>query len=93
MSSALLKLLKSIPEVSQEDNALLADKNYLRKSSFLVNDALQRGFDVMHMPDGDIMVTEVKTITYKYLWDKKKGKFERASAGHRTKRKKHNTAN
>lgn len=62
-----------------EYNDDIVDLNYIRKSTQLINDALQKGFDIMQMPNGDITITEVKTISYKYNWNKERQKFERAS--------------
>jgi hypothetical protein len=65
---------------------LAQDLNYIKRSSVLVSDALQKGSDIMQLANGDIVVTEVKTVTYKYVWNDVKGRFERANAGHRVKR-------
>lgn len=72
---------------SFEDGDIMNDERYLRKSSTLINDALQKGYDIMQMPNGDVLITEVKTITFQYQWDEKKGKFERAKSGSRTKKR------
>lgn len=69
---------------------LARDINYIKKSSVLVSDALQKGSDIMQLASGDILITEVKTITYKYNWNNEKGRFERANAGHRVKRPRKN---
>jgi hypothetical protein len=69
---------------------LASDINYIKRSSVLVSDALQKGSDIMQLASGDILITEVKTITYKYSWNSTKGRFERANAGHRVKRPRKN---
>ena len=69
---------------------LAKDINYIRKSSAIVSDALQKGSDIMQLASGDILITEVKTVTYKYSWNNERGAFERANAGHRTKRPRKN---
>ncbi len=49
---------------------MMTDANYLRQSSSLINDALQKGFDVLQLEDGDIVTTATKTVIYQYHWDK-----------------------
>jgi hypothetical protein len=57
---------------------MMADPRYLRQSSSLINEALQKGFDVLQLADGDIVMTGVKTVIYQYSWDEEKGKLVRA---------------
>lgn len=54
---------------------IMLDTRYLRQSSTLINDALQKGFDVLQLSDGDIVMTGTKTIVYRYQWDQEKGKL------------------
>lgn len=73
---------KSLSE-SQEDGSgvdMMADPNYLRQSSALINDALQKGFDILQLANGDIVMTGVKTVVYQYSWDEAKGKLVRSKA-------------
>lgn len=65
-------------DVSAAD--MMADPNYLRQSSALINDALQKGFDVLQLANGDIVMTGVKTVVYQYSWDDNKGKLVRSKA-------------
>lgn len=85
--SSVLNLIKNLPQIANDDANLAADIHYIRKSSVLVSDALQKGSDIMQLPNGDIIVTEVKTITYRYRWNKEKSKFERVATGSRLKKK------
>ena len=71
---------------------LAKDMNYIKKSSTIVSDALQKGSDIMQLANGDILITEVKTVTYKYNWNINKGRFERANNGNRTRRPRKNKA-
>lgn len=61
------------------DEKVLSDLKYICKSSMLITDALQKGFDVTQMPNGDVIVTEVKTINVHYSWDSEKNKMVRVS--------------
>lgn len=58
----------------------MSDARYLRQSSALINDALQKGFDVLQLADGDIVMTGVKTVVYQYSWDDNTGKLVRTKA-------------
>lgn len=48
---------------------------YLRQSSALINEALQKGFDVLQLANGDIVATGVKTVVNQYTWDAEQGKL------------------
>lgn len=54
---------------------MMMDASYLRQSSSLVNQALQKGFDVLQMENGEIVMTGTKTVIYRYQWDAEKGKL------------------
>jgi hypothetical protein len=86
MSSSVLNLIKNLPEVANDDTNPATDINYIRKSTNLVNDALSKGADIMQLANGDILITEVKTVTYQYVWNKAANKFERATSGSRGRR-------
>lgn len=59
---------------------LMANPDYLRHSSQVINDALKDGFDVLQLPNGDIVTTGTKVITNTYVWDMKSGKLMKARA-------------
>ena len=59
---------------------MMNDPRYLRQSSALINDALQKGFDVLQLADGDIITTGTKTVVYQYTWDTEKGKLVKTRA-------------
>lgn len=82
---SILNFIKNLPETATDN--IVNDVQYIRKSSLLVSESLQKGADIMQMPNGDIHVTETKVVTYKYEWNKDKNRFERASAGVRARRK------
>lgn len=56
---------------------MMMDARYLRQSASLIQDALQKGFDVLQLANGDIVMTGTKTIVYQYAWDEDKGKLSR----------------
>ena len=66
---------------TEEESALadlMANPEYLRHSSSIINDALKDGFDVLQLPNGDIITTGTKTIVNTYVWDGAKGKLAKA---------------
>jgi hypothetical protein len=67
---------------------IMSDIRYICKSCSLITESLQKGCDVMQMPNGDIIITEVKTFTFQYTWDDKKGKLIRVQSGGRLKKAK-----
>jgi len=78
--SALKKSAKEEAKNGEDGNGpniadIMLDTRYLRQSSTLINDALQKGFDVLQLSDGDIVMTGTKTIVYRYQWDQEKGKL------------------
>lgn len=79
---ANLNLTKNaLSMAGEDDNALLelmANAEYLRHSSSLINDALKDGFDVLQLPNGDIVTTGTKIVTHTYVWDKARNKLVKA---------------
>ncbi len=59
---------------------LMSNPEYLRHSSTIINDALKEGFDVLQLPNGDIVTTGTRIITNTYVWDAAKGKLSKARA-------------
>lgn len=60
-----------MPDITE----IMLDPSYLRQSSSLVNEALQKGFDVVQMENGDLVVTGTRTIVYRFHWDSEKGRM------------------
>lgn len=60
-------------ELEQEnqdtEKDILNDPKYVCLSSSLITESLKKGCDVMQMPNGDIIITEVKTVTTKHSWN------------------------
>jgi hypothetical protein len=65
------KTVEGEPEITN----MMLDPRYLRQSSSLIQDALQKGFDVLQLANGDIVTTGTKTVVYQYAWDEEKGKL------------------
>lgn len=67
----------------EEENMLaelMANPEYLRHSSSVINDALKEGFDVLQLPNGDIVTTGTKTIVNTYVWDGANARLDKARA-------------
>jgi len=69
---------KRASDAEQEITNMMLDPRYLRQSSSLIQDALQKGFDVLQLANGDIVTTGTKTVVYQYAWDNEKGKLVKA---------------
>ena len=88
-----MSLQESIKEYSpsnytENQTRVLGDNDYIRKAANLVNQALHNGCDVLQLPDGTIVVSEFKPVTYVYSWDEEKGRLARAQRGNRRARRK-----
>jgi hypothetical protein len=70
------------PEITN----MMLDARYLRQSSSLIQDALQKGFDVLQLANGDIVMTGTKTVVYQYSWDDEKGKLTKAKPERKAKK-------
>lgn len=73
---------ENITQDSQEKD-IMSDIRYVCKSCSLITESLQKGCDVMQMSNGDIIITELKPVTFQYTWDDKKGKLLRRPYGNR----------
>ncbi|MDX2073110.1 MAG: DUF2671 domain-containing protein [Alphaproteobacteria bacterium] len=65
---------------------IMLDPRYLRQSSSLIQDALQKGFDVLQLANGDIVMTGTKTVVYQYGWEEEKGKLVKAKSERKAKK-------
>ncbi len=68
-------ITKKSAEAEPEITNMMLDARYLRQSSSLIQDSLQKGFDVLQLANGDIVATGTKTVVYHYSWDQEKGKL------------------
>jgi hypothetical protein len=77
MSNSLEKNNLFTNNVGEGD--VFSDIHYICKSTSLIVDSLQKGLDVAQLPNGDILITEVKTVNTQYSWDKTRQKMFKAS--------------
>lgn len=73
-------------ERDEEGGNIMLDPRYLRQSSSLIQDALQKGFDVLQLANGDIVMTGTKTVVYQYAWEEEKGKLVKAKSERKAKK-------
>ena len=71
---------RNMPEQEGDIANMMMDARYLRQSSSLIQEALQKGFDVLQLSNGDIVMTGTKTVVYQYSWDEDKGKLAKLKA-------------
>lgn len=89
-SKLLAGTVGNTPRKPQENDSaaanMMLDPRYLRQSSSLIQDALQKGFDVLQLANGDIVTTGTKTVIHQYTWDNEKGKLVKPKPEARKKR-------
>lgn len=73
-------------ERGDDNGNIMLDARYLRQSSSLIQDALQKGFDVLQLANGDIVMTGTKTVVYQYSWEEDKGKLVKAKSERKAKK-------
>jgi hypothetical protein len=59
---------------------LMSDPDYMKHSSGVIHAALKEGFDVLQLPNGDIVTTGTKVIVTTYRWDDKRKKLSKSSS-------------
>lgn len=72
----------ALQSTTQNDDAelwIFSDIKYICSSTELITESLQKGFDIAQLPNGDIIITEVKTVNIRYSWDRKKQKMIKLS--------------
>lgn len=78
LAAASVSAPKKVLDNDAGANSVMLDARYLRQSSSLVQEALQKGFDVLQLANGDIITTGTKTVVHQYAWDDEKGKLVKA---------------
>lgn len=78
-------ILENIPqsEGGPSVDEIMADPEYLRHSSDIISEALQKGFDVLQLENGDIVTTGTKVVVNQYRWDAEEQKMVKLTAKER----------
>ncbi len=66
-------------DVENQNYEIFEDLKYICKSTPLIIESLQNGSDVAQLENGDLIVTEVKTINTQYSWDSNKARMIKSS--------------
>lgn len=62
-----------------DENSPFDDIDYIRASSPLIIRSLEEGSHIAQLPNGDIIVTEVKVVNSHYIYDREKQKMIKTS--------------
>lgn len=65
---------------------IILNPDYLRKSSALISEALQKGYDVLQLDNGDIVTTGTKVVVTQYHWDGEENKMVKVPISKRRKK-------
>lgn len=68
--------------IQKSTGDILSNVKYICKSSSLITEALQKGLDIAQLPNGDIIVTEIKAINTQYSWDPEKSKMVKVNSSY-----------
>jgi len=71
MVDGIKDILSDLPQTdgAGESTEFMADDSYVESCQDIMNEALQKGFDIIHMENGDIITTGTKVIVTQYRWD------------------------
>ncbi len=65
-------------ETDKKEYNIFNDIEYICRSTIIIQEALSKGCDVAQMPNGDIIITEVKIINNYYSWNSATKKLMKA---------------
>ncbi|NDB82097.1 MAG: DUF2671 domain-containing protein [Alphaproteobacteria bacterium] len=68
--------MKENPEIEKE---ILTNIKYICKITPIITESLRNGCDVAQMANGDIIVSEVKTVNTHYSWDDSKERMMKSN--------------
>ncbi|KAF8818966.1 DUF2671 domain-containing protein [Rickettsia endosymbiont of Cardiosporidium cionae] len=69
------EIVDSESDLKSDKVDIFSDIRYICRSTSLILDSLQRGFDVAQLPSGDVVVTEIKVVNTHYTWNRDKHKM------------------
>ncbi len=58
-----------------QETEIFTNLKYICKSTQIITESLQKGLDVSQLQNGDLIISEVKTINTQYIWDEDKGRM------------------
>lgn len=77
MVDGIKDILNDLPKTDNkgESAEFIQDEKYIESCQDIINEALQKGYDIIHMENGDIITTGTKVIVTQYRWDPEEGKM------------------
>jgi len=71
MVDGIKDIINDLPQTDGEVESaeFMSDPKYSESCQDIMNEALQKGFDIIHMENGDIITTGTKVIVTQYRWD------------------------
>ena len=77
MVDSFKDILGDLPETEGKGEAeeFMQDDEYVDSCEEIINEALEKGYDIIHMENGDIITTGTKVIVTQYRWDPEKKKM------------------
>lgn len=77
MVDSIKDTVNSLPKTKGKGEAtnFMQDESYTDSCQEIIKEALQKGYDVIHMENGDIITTGTKVIVTQYRWDSEKRKM------------------
>jgi len=83
MATAIASEKKTETKQATDENTkdIFDNLEYICGSTGLIVESLQRGLDVAQLPNGDVMITEVKIVNTQYSWDQNKKRMVKISQG------------
>lgn len=77
MVDGIKDLINELPKTDNngESAEFMGDESYVESCQDIMNEALQKGYDIIHMENGDIITTGTKVVVTQYRWDPEEGKM------------------
>ncbi len=77
MVDSIKDTIDSLPKTKGKGESVefMKDEMYIDSCQEIIKEALQKGYDVIHMENGDIITTGTKVIVTQYRWDSDKQKM------------------
>ncbi len=73
----MLKEVQKLANTASNGDDPMRNPKYLDASHEIISSSLKKGYDVIQLDNGDIIVTGVKVEVIKYHWDTEKSKMNR----------------
>ncbi len=77
MVDSIKDMVSNLPKTKGkgESEQFMQDEFYIDSCQEIIKESLQKGYDVIHMENGDIITTGTKVIVTQYRWDSEKKKM------------------